>query len=98
MACLIPAKKKLQFTPFWGGPKLGCSDGLRAGIVESHNFLVLGPIMVEFHIRAQLIQSYPMEYGWWSCGKEKLLICLEAHHTAQLSEIFLFLCKKFKDL
>ena len=32
---------KLQFTPFWGGPKLGCSDSLRAGIIESHNFFFL---------------------------------------------------------
>ena len=39
---------KLQFTPFWGGPKLGCSDGLRAGIIESHNFFVLSLILVKF--------------------------------------------------
>ena len=36
-------QEKLQFTPFWGGPKLGCSDGLCTGTIESHNFFVLGP-------------------------------------------------------
>ena len=35
----------LQFTPIWGGPKPGCSDGLSTGTIESHNFFVLGPIL-----------------------------------------------------
>ena len=34
-------EEKLQFTPFWGDPKPGCSDGLRAGIIKSHNFFCL---------------------------------------------------------
>ena len=34
-------QEKLQFTPFWGGPKPVCSDGLRAGTIESHNFFCL---------------------------------------------------------
>ena len=33
-------QEKLQFTPF-GGPKLVCSDSLRAGTIESHNFFCL---------------------------------------------------------
>ena len=33
------SEEKLQFTPFGGGPKSICSDGLRTGIIESHNFL-----------------------------------------------------------
>ena len=32
-------QEKLQFTPFWGGHKPGCSDGLRAGIIEAITFL-----------------------------------------------------------
>ena len=49
------------------------------------------------HISTQLIQSYPGKYGWWSCGKEKLSISLEAHHEAQSSDIFLsFQAKKIK--
>ena len=35
-------QEKLQFTPFWGGPKPVYSDGLCAGTIESHNFFVLG--------------------------------------------------------
>ena len=35
------SQEKLQFTPFWCGPKLVCSDGLGAGTTESHNFFVL---------------------------------------------------------
>ena len=34
-------QEKLQFTPFWGGPKPVCSDGVRAGTIESHNFFCL---------------------------------------------------------
>ena len=52
-------QEKLQFTPFWGGPKLVCSDGLRTGTIESHNFFVLGPILVKFHIRTRLIEGFP---------------------------------------
>ena len=42
-----------------GGPKLLCTDGLRAGTIESHNFFVLGPILVKFHIRTRLIDGFP---------------------------------------
>ena len=51
------------------------------------------------HISIQLIQSYPREYDWWTCGKEKLSIPLEVHHKAQLSNIFLsFQARKLKEL
>ena len=65
-------EKKLQFTPFWGVPKPGCSDGLRVRIIESHNFFVLRPILVKLHIRTRLIESFPTTYwlGW--CAEEKL--------------------------
>ena len=38
---LNSGQEKLQFTPFWGGPTPGCSDGLRTGTIESHNFFCL---------------------------------------------------------
>ena len=38
------------------------------------------------HISAKLIKSYRREYGSWSWAGEKLLIPLQAHHKAQLSE------------
>ena len=44
-------EEKLQFTLFSGGSKPDCSDGLCARNIESHNFFVLGPVLVKFHIR-----------------------------------------------
>ena len=65
-------QEKLQFTPFWGGPKPICSDGLCTGTIESHNFFVLGPILVKLHIRTRLIESFPTISRTWLCAEEKL--------------------------
>ena len=65
-------EEKLQFTLFWGGPKLVCSDDLRARTIESHNVFVLGPIVVKFHIRTRLIESFPTIFWTWWYAKEKL--------------------------
>ena len=64
--------EKLQFTPFWGGPKPGCSDNIRARIVESYDLFVLGLILVKFHIRTHLIESFPPIFRIWWCAEEKL--------------------------
>ena len=63
-------QEKLQFTPFWGGPKPVCSDGLCTGTIESHNFFVLGPILVKFHIPTRLIESFPTIFRTWWCAEE----------------------------
>ena len=65
-------KDKLQFTPFWGGHKPGCSDSVRARIIKSHSFFVLGPILVKFHIRTRLIENFRTIFRTWWCGEEKL--------------------------
>ena len=65
-------EEKLQFTPFWGGPKPGCSDGLCTRTIKSHHFFVLGPILVKFHIRTRLIETFPTIFRTWWCGEEKL--------------------------
>ena len=65
-------QEKLQFTPFWCGPRPVCSDGLRAGTIESHNFFVLGPILVKFHIRTRLIESFPTIFRTWWRSEENL--------------------------
>ena len=65
-------EEKLQFTPFWGGSKPGCSDRLCAGIIKSHNFFVLRPILVKFHIRTRLIESFWTTFWAWWCAEEKL--------------------------
>ena len=65
-------QEKLQFTPFLGGPKPGSSDGLCTGTIESHKFFVLGPILVKFHIRNRLFESFPTIFRTWWCGEGKL--------------------------
>ena len=65
-------EEKLQFTPFWVGPKPGSSDGLWTGTMESYNFFVLGPILVKFHTRTRLIESFRAIFRTWWCGEEKL--------------------------
>ena len=65
-------QEKLQFTPFGCGPKRVWSDGLHAGTIERHNFFVLGPILVKFHIRTCQIESFPTIFRTWWCTKEKL--------------------------
>ena len=64
-------KEKLPYTPFWGGPKLVYSDGLRAGTIENHHFFVLSPNLVKFHIRTQLFESFRRIFRTWWCGEEK---------------------------
>ena len=76
-------QEKLLFTPFWGGPKRVCSDGLRSGAIESHNFFVLGFILEKFHIRTRLIEGFPMIFRTWWCGEEKLHFTL-VHTLCQL--------------
>ena len=72
-------EEKLQFTPFGGGRKPSCSDNVRARIVESHNFFVLGLILVKLHILTRLIKRFPMVHGSWSCIEIEMLIPLGAH-------------------
>ena len=86
-------KEKWQFTPFLGGLKPVCSDGLRAGTMESHNFCVLGPILVKFHIQAQLIESFPMTYVFRNSDEESCsshlfgVVPSQAAQTAFLPEL-----------
>ena len=65
--------------------------------LRARYFLVIRPVFLKMHISTQLIHSFPLTYGMWSCDKEKLSIPLEAHHKAQLSEIFLFSGKNLKE-
>ena len=72
MPCPSAAKKSGSSYLFGGGPKPGCSDGLCTGTIERHNFFVLGPIMVKFHIRTRLTESFPTIFRTWWWGEEKL--------------------------
>ena len=70
---------KLQFTSFWGGSKPGYLDELCAGIMESHNFFVLRPILVKLYILTHLMESFPIVYGLWRCIEVKMSIPPGAH-------------------
>ena len=56
-------QEKLQFTPFLGGPKSGCSNSVRAGFIESHNFFVLGPTLVKFQAGPALFHGHLRAFG-----------------------------------
>ena len=55
----LPLLKLLFFDPT---SKTCCSDSVRAGTIECHNFFVLGPILVKFHIRTHLIEGFPTTF------------------------------------
>ena len=63
---------KVAVHTFWGGPKPNCSDGLRVGIIESHNLFVLRPILVKLRIRTRLIEIFLTTFRTWWCAEEKL--------------------------
>ena len=71
MACRIPAKNSCSSHLFGVVP----SPVAQAAFVpklSSHNFFVLCPILVKFHIRTRLIESFPTIFRTWWCGEEKL--------------------------
>ena len=85
---LSNAVRLLEFRPrtiavytYLGGLSPVCSDGLRAGTIESHNFFVLGPILVKFHSRTRLIQRFRTIVWTWRCGEEKLHFTPCSHLT-----------------
>ena len=64
--------RKIAVHAYLGGLKRVCSDGHCAGTIESHNFFVLGPILVKFHIRTSLIETFRTMFWKWWCAEEKL--------------------------
>ena len=57
----------------WG---VGAGEADKTALVQELSkaitFFVLGPILVKFHIRTRLIESFPMMYRFWKCSQEKL--------------------------
>ena len=62
----------------FGGVGLGEADktALVQELLKAITFFVLGPILVKFHIRTWLIESFPMVYGLWSCIEIEMSIPL----------------------
>ena len=65
-------EEKLQFTPFWGWSQAGLLRQRSCRNDRKHNFFVLRPILVKFHIRTRLIDSFPTMFRTWWCAEEKL--------------------------
>ena len=71
--------RKIAVHTYLGGLKPVCSDGLRAGNIESHNFFVLGPTLVKFHIQTRLIESFPTTFWTWWCAEKKVALDTISH-------------------
>ena len=67
----------MHFTPFGVGTKPGCSTSLHAGIIENHKSFVLRRILVKFHIRTRLIESFPTTFR-----KRKVALHTNSHLTS----------------
>ena len=50
--------RKVAVHTFLGSPKPGCSDGLRAGTIESHDFFISGPVMSHLTLHRSAGQGY----------------------------------------
>ena len=80
----IPARKSCSSHLFGVVPSRVCSDGLRAGTIKCHNFFVLGPILVKFHIPTRLIESFPTIFGRGGAPSEEKLHFTPVHTLRQL--------------
>ena len=63
---------KLQFTPFCVVPSWAAQTDFVEDIWKAITFFVLGPILVKFHIRTRLIESFPTIFRTWFCAEVKL--------------------------
>ena len=65
-------QRKVGVHTFLGWSKAGLLRRPLYRNYQSHNFFVLGPILMKFQIRARLIDSFPSTFRFWCCAKEKL--------------------------
>ena len=64
----------------WGVvPSWAAQTAFVPEISKATTFFVLGPILVELHIKTRLIESFPAVYGLWKCIEIEMLIPLGAH-------------------
>ena len=71
-ACPSAARKSGSSHLFGVGPGEADKTAFVQELSKSHNFFVLGLILVKFHIRTRLIESFPTMYRFWKCCQEKL--------------------------
>ena len=64
--------RKVAVHTFWGWSQARMLRRPSRRTIESHNFFVLAPILVKFHVRTRLIESFRTIFRTWWCGEEKL--------------------------
>ena len=74
MTCPSAAKKSCVSHLFGVCPGEADKTALEQELLKAITFFVLhvGPILVKFHIRTRLIESFPTFFRTWWCGEEKL--------------------------
>ena len=71
LACPIAAKESCGSHLFGVGPGEADETAIMQELTKAVTFFVLRPILVKFHIRTWLIESFATTYGLW-CADEKL--------------------------
>ena len=72
MICLSAARKSCGSHLFGVGPGEADKTALVQELSKAITFFVWGPILVKFHIRTRLSESFLMMYRFWKCSQEKL--------------------------
>ena len=72
MACRILAKKSCSSHLFGVVPSRYAQTAFAPELSKAITFFVLSPILVKFHIRTHLIESFPTNFRTLWCAEEKL--------------------------
>ena len=72
-ASLSAARKKSGSSHLLGVcPGEAAQTAFMPELSKAITFFVLRPILVKFHIRTRLIESFPLTYCLWRCAEENL--------------------------
>ena len=63
-------QRKVGVHTFLGWSKAGLLRRPLYRNYQRHNFFVLGPILVKFHVRTRLIESFPTIFWTWWCSSD----------------------------
>ena len=72
MTCPSEAKKSCGTHLFRVGPGKADQTAFMPKLSKAITLFILCPILVKFHIRTWLIESFPSNYRFWRCAEEKL--------------------------
>ena len=72
MTCSSAAKKNCGSHLFGVGPGQADKTAKMQEFSKAITFFILAPILVKFHIRTRLSDSFSMMYRFWKCSQDKL--------------------------